>query len=801
MSRPPRIDFPDAIYHVTSRGNGCAKYLAAAALILSLGLLPAAGAAPAGRNVSAAVAKPAHGLDYLKIARAYADYMITRGRDTYGKVHSPVFVSVMDRKTGKVFTKASQVPYPHAKTKPWAPGLMRDVKLRPHDRHYTGANPLEDLPLYKLLHRLTKLTGDKKYAREARRSIKWFLDNTQSPATGLYPWGSHAYWDVHADKVAKGTHEYNYVWTYWDQNPEELRKFAHGLWNNQIGDKKTGRFSRHAGYSKRSVGVGFEFPQTGSCYMDIWAREFARSGDPEMKRALTTLLGLYKSMRHSKTGALSWCTLDEPIRRGLSANTHTLIAATVLQDAAALVDPRDHDLAELMRQFARDTDEEFTSNDYDSVFDVARLGFLTTYTVATRQVFEPTPAPEGVDTSIGYPLRDEQGQPRASLAYLRPWFIGRSYAVFAEYLCDRYDRCRSKHKPVYRRAILETADIYMTMEPEVQWAVYPDVLARVIRVLRKTYRITRNPVYLRRAGHFAQLSVRLLFDDTSPLPKMSSFDDWYESNWKNGSSVDIIGQMLELSLEIRALKESQRTIPAVALQAPGKLPTTTAAGKYSPAKFQADLKAACKAGRGGVWDGTGLGRASQDVYLEYGLPKQKRNLYLSQTTGTFAPGRQVAAALEMGVSDVINKIPTVEEADKVNGARKTQFTGKYFAAATYGHAGFKDVLRSVGITIHNEGKKARNVKLTATLHDNYHDNGKETLTGKIPAGGKMFFGIKAPQQKWIRKIRVQTGDGQPVAMDSIGFILVRRSALNPLPDRRPDSSRAKPGVKRVRTAL
>ncbi len=717
--------------------------------------------------------------DYRAIAWAYAEFMIDYGRDRYGKQHSPLFVSVMDRKTGTVFQNANDVPYPHATTKPWAPGLMRDVKLRPHDRHYTGANPLEDLPLYKLLHRLTELTGDEKYAREARRSIKWFLDNTQSPATGLYPWGSHAYWDVHAEKVAnQKTHEYNYVWAYWDQNPEQLRKFAHGLWNNQIGDKKTGRFSRHAGYSRRSVGVGFEFPQTGSCYMDIWAREFARSGDPEMKRALTTLLGLYKSMRHSKTGALSWCTLDEPIRRGLSANAHTLIAATVLQDAADLVEPRDRELAELMRQFARDTDDEFTSNDYDTVLDVARLGFLSTYTVATRQVFEPTPAPDGVDTSVGYPLRDEQGQPRASLAYLRPWFVRRSYATFAELFLDRYKRCHPRHKPVYRRAILETADIYMTMEPEVQWAVYPDVLARVIHVLRKTYRLTDNPMYLRRAEHFAQLAVRLLLDDTSPLPKVCSFDDWYESNWKNGSSVEIFAQMLALSLDMQALEESQRTIPAVALKSPGELRASTAAGEYSSAEFQADLKAACAAGRGGVWDGSGLGRASHDVYLEYGLPRQKRNLYLSQTADTFAPGRQAVAKLEMGVSDAINKIPTVEEADRVNGPRKTQFTGQYFAAATYGHAGFKDVLRSVGITIRNDGREARSVKLNVTLHDNYHDSGEDTLTGEIPADGKMFFGIKAPQRKWIRRIRVQPSDGHPVAMDSIGFVLVKRSELS-----------------------
>ena len=118
------------------------------------------------------------------------------------------------------------------------------------------------------------------------------------------------------------------------------------------------------------MGVGFEFPQTGSCYVDIWAREFARSGDPEMKRALTTLLGLYESMRHPKTGALSWCTLDEPIRRGLSSNGMTLFAATALQDAADLVEPRDplYDPAELYGVVPADVKKP-----YDAREVIARL--------------------------------------------------------------------------------------------------------------------------------------------------------------------------------------------------------------------------------------------------------------------------------------------------------------------------------------------------------------------------------------------------------------------------------------------
>jgi len=139
--------------------------------------------------------------DYPAIARAYADYMIKYGRDRYGKVHSPVFVSIMDRKKGVVFSNKNQVPFPHIKCKPFAPGLRSHHKMRPQDRTYTGANPLEDLPLYRLLYLLTKDTGDKQYAAEADLAIKWFLDNTQSPATGLYAWGSHAYWDVYGERV------------------------------------------------------------------------------------------------------------------------------------------------------------------------------------------------------------------------------------------------------------------------------------------------------------------------------------------------------------------------------------------------------------------------------------------------------------------------------------------------------------------------------------------------------------------------------------------------------------------------
>jgi len=724
-------------------------------------------------------------VDYMIIVKNYAEFMIDKGRDTYGKQKTPLFVSVMDRKKGVVFSNMNQVPYPHVKTKPWAPGLRRDHKMRPQDRHYTGANLLEDLPLYRLLYRLTTVTGDKRYAREADSAIKWFLDNAASPRTGLYPWGSHLHWNVHQDKAVYNTghyggHEYNYVWPYWDQNPEQLRTFAHGLWNNQITDKKSGRFSRHSPFDRRNRKTGYEFPQTASCYMDIWAREFGHSGDPEMKRALTTLLTLYRSMRHPKTKAMSWCTAKGADRVEVSCVHMNLFMATTLQDAAAFVEKRDRELAAEMRRFALQIDDEYLSHDYDKILDVAGKGILTWYTIADGALMSKSiiPPPANVkDPSIGFPLKRSDGGPAASLSHLVPWFVNRSYAGAALLLCDRYQRCANKHKTLYRRAVLETANIYMTIEPEVQFVLYPDDIASVVKLLRNSYGLTKNPAYLRRADHMMRIGVKLFFDDVSPLPKLSNFDDWYESSLKNGSSQEVLCQMVELTQDLKKLSPANRTTPEITLQKEMDFTPAGSAGEYPLAEFVADLKAALTKNMGGVWDGSGLKKESKDVTLAYGSGSAKRTLYLSQEKGAFAANRQTSAAFDISISDVVNKLPSTAEADAANNGRMTKFTGKSMAESDITYAGFKDVLINCGLLIQNDSGKAQKVVVAATFHDTYHDNGTVTIEGTVPARGTMFFGVGAPSNKYIRKLWVQSRNGSPVSIEKIGFVMKKRNAL------------------------
>jgi len=534
-----------------------------------------------------------------------------------------------------------------------------------------------------------------------------------------------------------GGHEYNFVWPYWEQNPEALKRFAHGVWNGHIKNKKTGHFNRHSNQN----GGGMEFPQTGSCFMEVWAREYGRSGDAQMKTSIQTLLKLFRSMRHPRTGAMAWCTAEGADRREVSTPIHNLLMATTLQDAAGHVQERDPTLAEDLRKFVRFIDDEYLSNDYDYILDVAGKGILSWYTVAER-IARPEgmmAAPKGVDASVGFPVKTADGKPASSLDYLTPWFPGRSYAEFSILLKERHLRCEAKHKSTYRRALLDIADIYMSIGPEVQFAQYPDNVSDVVELLRYVYKLTDDVAYLHRADQIMRLGLQLFFDETSPLPKITNFDDWYESSAKNESSVHILRQMLELSLDLKAIPKSQRTASrAVAKE------------------------------RSGAWH-VRLETLTPDMIFLYG-PQNQHELYLSQTRGS--------GAWYINLSDTITRIPTAAEADKLNGRMK-DFTGKGHTTASIAYGGFKDVPRQVTLVIRNSGKKVALVQVEATLHDTYHDNGQVTTAKELKPGEQGSFVLTAAAKKWIRRLAVTSDNNANLDIKQFAFTMIPRSNLTP----------------------
>jgi len=418
-----------------------------------------------------------------------------------------------------------------------------------------------------------------------------------------------------------------------------------------------------------------------------------------------------------------------------------LSMATTLQDAAKHVAKRDPKLAREMREFVRFIDDEYLSNDYDHILDVAGKGILGWYRVTDRSARPEgmTPAPDGVDTSVGFPVQTADGQPAASLYYLTPWFPGRSYAEFGIKLKKRHLRCEAKHRSTYRRALIDIADVYLTIGPEVQFAQYPDNVSDVVELLRYVYRLTHEVTYLHRADQVMRMGLQLFFDETSPLPKITNLDDWYESSLKNESSLEIFRQMLELSLDLEALPQSQRTAPQVVTEV-----------------------------REGLWHAKVDGAAS-GVRLQYGTEKQ-HTLYLSQRKG---PDHW-----RMTLSDTITRIPSVEEADRLNG-RMDKFTGKGHTMASIAYGGFKDVPRQVMLVMRNTGKKTTTVQVTATLHDTYHDHGQVQSDKTLKPGEEGRFVLNAPAKRWIRHLAIASeNDITDLSLDDLAFAVSPRSQLH-----------------------
>ncbi|MCP4452863.1 MAG: hypothetical protein GY809_15485, partial [Planctomycetes bacterium] len=149
--------------------------------------------------------------------------------------------------------------------------------------------------------------------------------------------------------------------------------------------------------------------------------------------------------------------------------------------------------------------------------------------------------------------------------------------------------------------------------------------------------------------------------------------------------------------------------------------------------------------------------------------EKQHTLYLSQSKG---PNRW-----RMTLSDTITRIPSVEEADRLNG-RMDKFTGKGHTTASIAYGGFKDVPRQVRLVIRNTGKKRATVRVTATLHDTYHDHGQVQCGKTLKPGEEGRFVLNAPAKRWIRHLAiVSQNKATDLSLDDVAFAMSPRNQL------------------------
>lgn len=269
---------------------------------------------------------------YLWYVRSFADTLIEHGTDRYGKVHGPMFVSILDCRDHR---------HPGYEIPP--------IKgQRQNDRALFGGNLQHDVPLLVALGALSGLTGDAKYRQAARAYLAHFLSNCTRTKTGLWPWGEHAHWDFYKDEHGHATHEHlglapRSFWELaWTLNQDAVLGEANGCINHVV-DLKTFDFNRHADISNllpepRREGTRFlDFPRHGGFYLYLWAFAYSKTGNEKYLGWVKGMLDHFEANTHPKSGLMRMATKDrnrEVARLGSSLST----ALTLLEAAPLLGD-------------------------------------------------------------------------------------------------------------------------------------------------------------------------------------------------------------------------------------------------------------------------------------------------------------------------------------------------------------------------------------------------------------------------------------------------------------------------------
>ncbi len=401
----------------------------------------------------------------LNVVRRYADTMIEHGRDTYGDQKSGLLLSALDRSSLKVLEIR---PAPPA-------GVRRGDRVGLPWRRLAGANPHLDQNLLRVLYTLSEITGEARYREVADHELKWFFENTQSPVTGLLPWGEHLCWDVLLDRpVSSGTdltHEFARPWVLWDRSfelaPEPSRRFALGLWNHQIADKKTGAFDRHAPYDRHGPRDGRDFPRHAGFYIHTWAHAYRHTGDKIFLGAIETVLARFERKRGSKDGTL----------------TATLGPLDVETAASLVPEP----LAQRLREFAA---------------------------VEDRLILED--------------LRKKHTREDGTWSFRPTWQSGYASGVTADQAMFGLARHEQIGEKAFRDLVIAVADAYLDSLPDEDVDVWPMSFGHVISAQVAAYKFTRRRVYLEEASRFARMAVAIYWEDR-PLPRASFKTGHYET--------------------------------------------------------------------------------------------------------------------------------------------------------------------------------------------------------------------------------------------------------------------------------
>jgi len=311
-----------------------------------------------------------------------------------GEPHGGLFPSVLDRRT---FTVPEALP----------PAISGQ---RTGDRSFPGNNLMHDLPLLGTMYGLAAV-ADGKYAAAADRYLaEWAATCTQS-ATGLFPWGEHAFWDLRERRIGNSytlrgpenttgtTHDHLRqapVWFWkklWGLNPRAVERFAEGLeyhWKRDEHGAPT-EYIRHAAVEERRYpkwgARACDFPRHGGFYLVDLACAYLRTRRADFLGHIVRLVDYWWEKRDGRGLLQIESRTPDDMPKFLDTNTpgQTLSLAISLFETADLLAALEPDMAGAMRDRARVYVDGFLAAPHD----VERGVFLLDCVASTNELKRP----------------------------------------------------------------------------------------------------------------------------------------------------------------------------------------------------------------------------------------------------------------------------------------------------------------------------------------------------------------------------------------------------------------------------
>jgi len=265
-----------------------------------------------------------------------------------------LFPSILDPQTGDMLTeKPTKIP-----------------GQRDGDRAHLGSNLIHDEPLLATMNALAESQSKPEYSEAVDRYLKHFAENCTHTATGLFPWGEHAFWQLIEERVGcsrnpeggSAIHDHLrkvplWIWQKLNTfNPTCVQRFADGLdyhWTEGDGLE----YIRHANIdTKAHLARGAracDFPRHSGFYIFDLAFAYTQDQRPETLQQIQNYTHYWWEKRDARGLLRIESRSPKKDERFFEKNapTQTFSLGMSLLESAALIESLLPELADQMRQY------------------------------------------------------------------------------------------------------------------------------------------------------------------------------------------------------------------------------------------------------------------------------------------------------------------------------------------------------------------------------------------------------------------------------------------------------------------